>query len=226
MNQFLENTIQSFNNKIFNEKNGVKYIKPYGDMFNIVGDFITSNNVDVGHYCGFMTDLSNIKSVLTQTYLACVQTFSEMDNQLEMSAQYLINLNRHASIKYPTYEGKTTWFFEKDKPTLFSSEYQARQYLIAEAINIYSQINNNTINMSNSSVQQMMWFLVNPNGKYHEEYTVLLSFGVFLFVKSIEGLENNKKLLEDYLNNLTEIIKLDNKISLWDKPNYRGLVEF
>ncbi len=226
MSQILENTIQSFNNKIFNEKNGVKYIKPYGDMFNIVGDFITSNNVDVDHYCGFMTDFSNIKSVLTQTYLACIQTYSEMDNQLEMSTRYLTNLNRYAPVKYQTYEGKTTWFFEKNKPTLFESEYQARQYLIAEAINNNCQNNNNIINMSNSNVQQMMWFLVNPNGKYHEEYTVLLSLGVFLFVKCIEGLENNKSLLGKYLNNLAEIIKLDDKISLWDNPNYRGLVEF
>ncbi len=226
MSQILENTFQSFNNKIFNEKNGVKYIKPYGDMFNIIGNFITSNKIDMDHYCGFMTDFSNINSVLTQTYLACIQTFSEMDNQQEISKQYFINLNKYAHIKYQTYEGKTTWFFENDKPTLFSSEDQARQYLIAEAINTYCQINKNIINMSNLSVQQMMWFLVNPNGKFHKEYTVLLSFGVFLFVKCIEELENNKQLLENYLNNLAEIIKLDNKVSLWDNPNFRGSIQF
>jgi hypothetical protein len=227
-----EQYLTTINQKIFNETNGNKYNKRFGDMYNIIKDFMEDNGIMDQQYLNFMVSNENFYSVLTQTFICCLKTFTNSPQQQMISRQYLVNIKNNINVKHETEQppGFFSGIISSFTSLLSSNENSETKttengtyYQVHQVIDKYCD-DMNSIDFTNTF--KLLNEYVNSNNRYHEEYMFVLTFGVHTFIETISNLQNKRNLLEKFLHNLKELSKLDNKVSLYDEPNYRGNIEF
>lgn len=226
-----EQYLSIINQKIFNEPNGNQYSKKFGDMYNIIMDFMKDNNIMNEQYLNFMVPTESFYSVLTQTFYCCLLTFKGSPQQQTIARQYLINIKNNINIEHENEQppGFFGGFFTSlvqvfsGNNTEITNNGNGMYYHINDVIDKYYD-ETNGIDFSN--MYKLLNEFMNCNDHFHEEYMFVLTFGVHVFVESISSLPNKKNLFQNYLLNLKEFNKIYDKYALYDEPNFRGPIYF
>jgi tRNA A37 N6-isopentenylltransferase MiaA len=228
----LNENIYNLINKIINEPNNINhnenltYKKRYGDMYNLLSDFISDNNISLNLDDQEYEDETNeysyednkyIISILTANIFCCLQVMRNYDQKV-ITKQYINNIitiikkkpqaNSYNSLFYSF----LTMFVAIDKEELYKKIKPITED-ICKDITYYN-------------VQKNICNLFDDIFSYTDEENNWFTIGFYSFVMCIKEHDDMAELIKRYLRNIVDFNLLNNELNFYYEPNYREYIEF
>ena len=211
--------------RIFDEVTSHGYKKRYGDLYNLISDYLIEINASMENFTNWNVGNDNLISVITMGTFACLQTFSHSEDKKLMVNKYIegivneLNIYREPLDDTSFVNGLISCLtfdkfdLEKEKSTCVNQ--------IPNFVNkIYANPNDY------QWVQKHIDKLINSNNHFHNDFINMVTLCVYTFIKITESHVNSQSALSVYLEKLILLNLNTYDEYLYDNPNSRIYIEF
>ena len=187
----------------------------YGDMYNIMLDFIKENNINLNLD---EDDFEYYISILTTSLFCSLKSTSQHNIQSLVPRKFIINL-----IAIMEFNPEPLDYMNMLTRALIllspSNEEEVRTMIPDIANNICNDITN--YNVIQENIYQ---FLESFN--MDDDTVNWICIGMLAFLLTIREESNKINMVTSYLNNLIDFVILSVNYDIFDKPNYREFIDF